>query len=390
MEKVKRFLLNLSIRKSIVLYILVFTVFALVLSMSTVALCNYESDRILSRYPTNGEKYYLTNEAGERLGEGTYIGTEATEFSDRDEWLLHILDIIPILTAPVYSAFCIIMAAFLLYKNKLKRPISELKTASEKIAENNLDFYINYQSEDELGELCSSFEIMRLTLSDNFSSIWRQVEERKQLNAAFAHDLRTPLTVLKGYNEILQTSDDNMTKEISVTMGKHIIRLESYIDSMSRLRRLEDAKPEYEETELEPFLNNLAESTLLLCEQNYKHLQYENNTVSKILYIDKSFVSQVLENLVSNAVRYAKETVIINVKERDNGLLLSVSDDGKGFSDEAMKNAVVPYFTSETNHSQHFGLGLYICKLLCEHHGGSLKMENISQGAKATAFFKQA
>ena len=73
------------------------------------------------------------------------------------------------------------------------------------ISNNNLDFSIKYDSKDELGELCSSFETMRFTLANNFSEMWRQMEERKQLNAAFAHDLRTPLTVLKGYNEILQS-----------------------------------------------------------------------------------------------------------------------------------------------------------------------------------------
>lgn len=94
-----------------------------------------------------------------------------------------------------------------------------------------------------LGELCSSFETMRFTLANNFSEMWRQMEERKQLNAAFAHDLRTPLTVLKGYNEILQSNHDPITKSTAATMRKHIFRLERYVDSMSHLRRLEDAQP---------------------------------------------------------------------------------------------------------------------------------------------------
>ena len=59
----------------------------------------------------------------------------------------------------------------------------------------------------------------------DFSKMWRQVEERKALNAAFAHDLRTPLTVLKGYNEMLQTSDNSQTRETAATMGKHISRI---------------------------------------------------------------------------------------------------------------------------------------------------------------------
>ena len=136
---------------------------------------------------------------------------------------------------PIYSAFCIIAAALLFYRNRLKKPLAELRAASEKIANNDLDFSIDYDSNDELGQLCASFEIMRTTLADNFSKMWRQVEERKALNAAFAHDLRTPLTVLKGYNEMLQASENSQTRETAATMGKHISRMENYVSSMSNL-----------------------------------------------------------------------------------------------------------------------------------------------------------
>ncbi len=390
MDKIKCFLRNLSLRKSIVFYISIFTVIALAFSVGTAALCSYAAEKIRDRYPVSGEKYYLTNEAGERLGEGAYIGEQVINYSPEDERFLTVLDTAPLFTTPVYCALCIMTAAFLFYRNKLKTPISELNTASKKIAENDLDFRVSYQSDDELGELCASYEIMRSTLASNFSSMWRQVEDRKQLNAAFAHDLRTPLTVLKGYDEILGASEDPMVKDTAATMRKHIVRLENYIDSMSKLRRLEDTHPEHEEIELQPYLKALAESSLLLCKQSQKHLRFENNTVSKVLYLDKSFVSQVLDNLVSNAIRYSKQTITITMDESGSGLVLSVSDDGAGFSDELIKRATNPYFTSEANRSEHFGLGLYICKLLCEHHEGYLALENLPDGAKVTAFFKSA
>lgn len=146
--------------------------------------------------------------------------------SEKDQRLLSICEVAPIIATPIYSALCIITATLLFYRNKLKKPLTELKAASEMISNNNLNFSIKYDSKDELGELCSSFETMRFTLANNFSEMWRQMEERKQLNAAFAHDLRTPLTVLKGYNEILQSNHDPITKSTAVTMGKHIFRLE--------------------------------------------------------------------------------------------------------------------------------------------------------------------
>ena len=199
MEKIKRSGQNLSLRRSLVLYVATFVLLALALSILTSSICDRAADRIWSSYPPSGEKYYLTNEQGEYLGEGTYIGRESAPLSERDEQRITLLELFPMLATPVYSALCILAAAFLFYRNKLKRPLAELREASEKIAKSDLDFSIAYDSKDELGELVASFEIMRTTLANNFSEMWRQVEERKALNAAFAHDLRTPLTVLKGY-----------------------------------------------------------------------------------------------------------------------------------------------------------------------------------------------
>ena len=143
--------------------------------------------------------------------------------------------------------------------------------ASDKIAHNDLDFAIDCDSGDELGQLCASFETMRATLADNFSQMWRQVEERKALNAAFAHDLRTPLTVLKGYNEMLQASEDPKTRKTAATMGKQISRMENYVSSMSHLRRVEDAQPDCRPTGLRQLAAFLYDGAAIVCAQNGKN-----------------------------------------------------------------------------------------------------------------------
>jgi len=173
---------NLSLRKSIILYISAFVILAILLSAGTATLCNNATKTIESKYPPTGEKYYLTNENGERLGDGNYIGVAPVAMSEKDQRLLSICEVAPIIATPIYSALCIITATLLFYRNKLKKPLTELKAASEMISNNNLDFSIKYDSKDELGELCSSFETMRFTLANNFSEMWRQMEERKQLN----------------------------------------------------------------------------------------------------------------------------------------------------------------------------------------------------------------
>lgn len=378
----------LSLQKSLVLYVIAFVVLAVFLSVTTFSICGSAAEGIRASYPPSGEKYYLTNEQGEQLGDGAYIGIVPVPMSKEDERTIALLEKLPIVAAPIYSAFCIIAAALLFYRNRLKKPLAELRTASEKIANNDLDFSIDYDNNDELGQLCASFEIMRTTLANNFSKMWRQVEERKALNTAFAHDLRTPLTVLKGYNEMLQASDNSQTRETAATMGKHISRMESYVSSMSNLRRMEDTQPEYKLIDLQTVASSLYDSAKIVCAKNGKKLLLQNDIPVSRLSLDGSFVSQVCNNLISNAVRYARTSVTISFALRDNGLLLSVSDDGKGFDKSGLQKATSPYYTEESNHSEHFGLGLYICKLLCEHHNGYLKIENTTTGAKVSAYFK--
>lgn len=388
MSPMKHLLHDLSLRKSIILYISVFTLLALVLCAVTSSLCSRAQYKINESYPTIGEKYYLTNSKGERLGEGTYISKQVTPYSESDERLMTLLELLPILSAPVYSALCILAAALLFYRNKLKKPLAELTEASEKLSQSDLDFSIHYDSKDELGQLCASFEQMRSILAGNFAEMWRQVEDRKQLNAAFAHDLRTPLTVLKGYNELLQASEHPQTRDTAATMGKHIARMEAYINSMSQLRRLEDTQPEYQTIPLQPFFTSLQENAEILCSQSQKTLHLQERITIPQLSIDASFVLQVCNNLLSNAVRYAASSVTLSFSTTEGGLLLTVSDDGKGFAPETLSKAANPYFTGESDRSVHFGLGLYICRLLCERHGGWLKLENRHGGAAITAFFK--
>ncbi len=388
MDKMKRARQDLSLPKSLVLYIVIFVMLALALSVMTNSICERAAEAIQTSYPASGEKYYLTNEQGERLGDGVYIGKEFVPLSPSDERTINLLKQIPLIAAPVYSALCIIAAALLFYRKKLRKPLAELRTASEKISNNDLDFSIGYDSKDELGRLVGSFETMRAMLANNFSEMWRQVEERKRLNAAFAHDLRTPLTVLKGYNEMLQASEHVQTKEIAATMGKHLTRMEAYVNSMSNLRRLEDTRSEYKTVPLQQFVSSLQESAQILCIQNGKKLLMQNETVDCDILMDKTFVSQVCNNLIANAVRFAQTSITLSFSLQDDGLLLSVSDDGKGFDKKSIHKVTSPYFTEETDRSEHFGLGLYICKLLCENHGGYLKIADVSNGARVRAFFK--
>ena len=95
-------------------------------------------------------------------------------------------------------------ASAIYYRTKLRIPILQLQNGMRRIQENDLDFRIEYHNHDELGQLCHSMEKMRTELCHNNKVLWEMLEQRKLLNASVAHDLRTPITVLKGYLDYLQ------------------------------------------------------------------------------------------------------------------------------------------------------------------------------------------
>ena len=109
----------------------------------------------------------------------------------------------------------------------------------------------------------------------------------------------------------------------------------------------------------------------------------QNKVNSPTLTLDGDLISQVHSNLIANAIRYAVASVTLCLEETQDGLLLSVSDDGPGFDKISLEKAADPYFTEEK--ADHFGLGLYICSLLAEKLGGGMQLANVENGgAKVT------
>lgn len=390
MEKIKNSLKNLSLRKSLVLYIILFAVIALALSVGITQGCRMAEEQIHASYPQTEERYYLTNEAGERLGEGGLIGKEDILYTVQDKRNLQAISLIQTLAVPLSFSLCMLAAVFVFYRNKLKKPLMALDMASERIANNDLDFTVNYEGLDEMGRLCASFEKMRFSLQQNNLLMWRQMEQRKRLNAAFAHDLRTPLTVLKGYAEILHVPNDSLAvKETVFTMSKHINRLERYVDSMSALQRMEDIVPDCQKIEIDKFSNRTEQTMDMICQKAGKQSHFHSYIQSAVVLLDSEMFSQVMENLVSNAADHAESSVEVTLSEIDDMIQVTVADDGAGFSTDSLEKAAEPYYTESFDKSNHFGLGLYICKILCMRHNGSLKIRNTDKGGEVTAFFKK-
>lgn len=390
MGRIKSALKNLSIKKTFMLYMLLFLVLAAALSSVTINVSEQVRNRINLSYSGLDSRFKLENNKYQVI-----TAVPPVNYNTDDNVIINICSFIQVWSIPFYFGICIIFSALLFYRNKIKKPIEILDTASSKIAENNLNFNINYDSKDEMGQLCSSFESMRSSLEENSREMWRSMEERKRLNAAFSHDLRTPLTVLKGYSGLLKKylPEDKINKEKLTDavskMSDHIERMENYVKVMSEVQSLEDISINMECVDTAAFFDQIRSTAAVLSADSEVKIILKNDIIEDQIYFDKGIISRVLENLIANSQRYAKSLIVISWRYILGRLTVTVSDDGKGFTEEDLREASKPYYRNKAAEvGFHFGLGLYICRILCEKHKGNLIIENgENSGASVTAGF---
>ena len=170
--------------------------------------------------------------------------------SGKDRILYYALYAVMIGLPALFLTLGVGAAAAVYYRRKLRTPIAQLQNGVEKIQEDDLDFCMDYEGGDELGQLCRSMEKMRRELRQKHRALWEALEQRKLLNASVAHDLRTPLTVLKGYLDYLEknAAQDRLTEEMLLdtlsSMQGAVARLEQYVECVRDIERIESIEIE--------------------------------------------------------------------------------------------------------------------------------------------------
>lgn len=342
-------------------------------------------------YSSENQYEITVNENGEIY----YVFHEKSSFTIRDfhNVVFWIISYAQFVLMPVWVVLCIWLMGAAFYKRELEKPVKLLLEASRKITDNQLDFSIEYEKADELGQLCRSFEKMRNALYQNNQKMWRMLEERKNLNAVFSHDMRTPITVIKGYRDLLEKYipsgevSEEKTLQILDMMKSEIIRLEKYTQKMGSLQKLGDIIPDIKKTDFKEFEAKCREISDMLA--GTLQISYKTGSDAESIRIDKELVLEVYENLVSNAVRFAESRLKIGICVKAGLLTISVEDDGCGFTREGLQQAAEPFYREGEKEENHFGLGLYISKTLCEKCEGGLKIENGGSGGKVTASFRE-
>lgn len=218
------------------------------------------------------------------------------------------------------------------------------------------------------------------------------IEDERVLRSAIAHDIRSPLSVLKGYQEMLidyfpdGTIDREKTVEMLQEGMKQIRRMDVFIDSMQKMNSLEHRTLKAEQISPAQLEKDIQRELDILGKEKRIHLSV--GKTDEIFCGDQEVIMEVLENLLSNAIRYSKEQIDIKVSLTSELLTISVQDDGNGFLEDAEKVTGAFHQKNIKDSLTHTGMGMYLARLYCEKHGGKLLLDNEkSGGAIVTAVF---
>lgn len=390
MEKIR----NLSLKKTILLYFVITLTAAFLLSGFTVHFARNMQNKIWEKYIDYADYTDVFQQYGKKY-EIEISRPNQSQMNRLDYHLSEMCDFMETYSVLIFSIVGSVAAVFFFYKNKLKTPLQELKDASQMIADNELDFHVSYENKDEMGTLCKEFEMMRSALADNNRKMWRMIDDEKALRNAIAHDIRSPLSILRGYQEMLLefVSAESIKTEdvidILQTGMYQIDRIEHFTENMRKMSHLEQRELQCSEIELSELAKKIEAEAAMLSKKESKLCKVERAQEQNIVKVDEELVMEVTDNLLENAVRYAQKSIALQIKKKDGFLIISVEDDGIGFVDTEEKVTEPFYHKNPQDDLKHFGLGMYISRIFCEKHGGNLKIYNARQGgAHVEALFK--
>lgn len=391
MGKIRDKVRNLSVRKTILLYLIISLLISFLLSAYITWAAAKVQEQIWWKY-TDEDTYFAAVEMENESYMVQILRPESYEMSRMDHGISEACDFLQTYSVLIFSVVGSCVSVFLFYRNKLKKPIEELELASQRIADNDLAFRITYENRDEMGHLCHEFDRMRGQLEDNDRKLWHMIEDERALRSAIAHDIRSPLSVLKGYQEMLidYFPDGTIDREKAVEMlqegMKQIHRMDVFIDSMQKMNSLEHRTLKAERISSAQLEKDIQGELDILGKE--KDIRLSVCQTDEVFQGDQEVIMEVLENLLSNAIRYSRKRIDIKVSLTSELLTISVQDDGNGFLEDAEKVTSAFHQKNIKDSLTHTGMGMYLARLYCEKHGGKLLLDNEkSGGAIVTAVF---
>lgn len=306
----------------------------------------------------------------------TYYGNYMDRF--RGTMLGYILLMVIIMI--ILSGF----VAFIVYQ-QFVNPLVKLKEAAEKMGSGNLDekIEIGKNREDEVGELCESFENMRQRMSDFAKEKMRYEDENRQLISNISHDLRTPITTIKGYVEgIMDGVADTPEKRdryLKMIYSK-ANEMDSLINELSLYTNINNNAIPYEfhRVSVKDYFNDCMEEVHATLMSKNMTLTYRNYCEDDVMVIvDPDQLKRVINNIVTNSIKYMDKEygqVDISIYDNDAEVKVAINDNGRGIDTESLPHIFDRMYRADSARQSRggSGLGLAICKKIVEEHGGNI------------------
>ena len=286
----------------------------------------------------------------------------------------------------LYLIAVVLTTAFLIlwiYRS-VSVPLEKLQRAARNIKEGNLDFEIKAESNDEIGQLCQDFEEMRLRLKAQAEEKVAFDRENKELISNISHDLKTPITAVKGYVEGIMDGVANTPEK----MDRYIRTIYNKANEMDRLineltfySKIDTNRIPYTFSKLnvEDYFSDCAEELGLEMETRGIELVYANYVEKGVQVIaDGEQIRRVIHNIVSNAIKYMeKPKGIIQLRVKDVGdfIQVEIEDNGKGIAAKDLPYIFDRFYRTDVSRNSSkggSGIGLSIVKKIMEDHGGKV------------------
>lgn len=309
--------------------------------------------------------------------------------------LLH--KVIPYPELLIVCVFLICIVLFVIitalkFSEKLKRNLIPINEATEKIKAQDLDFQIRPTKILEFNASLDAIDKLKEALTSSLSKQWDNEQQRKSQLSAIAHDIKTPLTIIKGNAELLleeESSEENKGLISYIQTSSNTI--EKYLELLMSVVNNESLDFNAEVVSLNDFINEITIAVLPLCKLKNIQFNLMNDAKSDVIYIDKELLKRAIINIIDNSVRYSykKSHIDMIVSENQANIIFEINDYGKGFSRESLKKATQEFFTEDTSRTNNnYGLGLSFAKNVVEMHNGLLEIKNQCgiEGAKVSIY----
>lgn len=269
-------------------------------------------------------------------------------------------------------------------------PLNALKRATKQLQEGNLDYSLEDNiSDDEIGQLCADFEEMRVHLKKEIEVRIQYEQELKELISNISHDIKTPLTAIKGYAEGLldgvADTPERREKYLRTIFAK-ASDMTTLVDELSFYTKIDTNNIPYhfEKVRVNDYFRDCVEDNIPELELVNVLMDYESSVSEETQVLgDREQLRRVMNNLIGNAVKYRGEKeqgkITVRLTEEDHLVWVEVEDNGQGIPENALKNVFERFYRADASRNSKqggSGLGLAIAKKIIEEHGGSIRAES--------------